>query len=345
MYRYAIIGAGGLGKVHLANLMRLNEERGQELQLCAICGTTKEALMKSVSLNFGTVDISKVDLSDVRFYDDYKDLIDTEQPDFAVSATPTFLHAEIAVYALSKGVHLYSEKPMALTLEDCDRMIEAAKKTDRFLMIGQTSRFSHAYGKLREYIQSDIYGKAYRFDFCRDSQMPLWSWNNWILDPKQSGGCVLDMHIHDVDLINWFFGMPKAVSAVGTNAKIPMESVSVQYTYDDMLGTGRADWSLPQQYPFTKRFTVNFEKAVVEIGNGKMVVYTDEETFEPELPADDIHYEAMKTFLKVILDGASCEQITSCESIRDSVAIALAEIESMKNAALVEMEDSIINGR
>ena len=112
-----------------------------------------------------------------------------------------------------------------------------------------------------------------------------------------------------------------------------------------MLGTGRADWSLPQQYPFTKRFTVNFEKAVVEIGNGKMVVYTDEETFEPELPADDIHYEAMKTFLKVILDGASCEQITSCESIRDSVAIALAEIESMKNAAPVEMEDSIINGR
>ena len=76
-----------------------------------------------------------------------------------------------------------------------------------------------------------------------------------------------------------------------------------------------------------------------------MVVYTDEETFEPELPADDIHYEAMKTFLKVILDGASCEQITSCESIRDSVAIALAEIESMKNAAPVEMEDSIINGR
>ena len=278
-----------------------------------------------------------MDLSDVRFYDDYKELIDTEKPDFAVSATPTFLHAEIAVYALSKGVHLYSEKPMALTLEDCDRMMEAARKNDRFLMIGQTSRFSHAYGKLREYIQSGIYGRAYRFDFCRNSQMPLWSWNNWILDPKQSGGCVLDMHIHDVDLINWFFGKPKAVSAVGTNAKIPMESVSVQYTYDGILGTGRADWSLPQKYPFTKRFTVNFEKAVVEISNGKMVVYTDEEAFEPELPPDDIHYEAMKTFLKVILDGRSCEQITSVESIRDSVAIALAEIESMKNGKQVNM--------
>ncbi len=335
MYRYAIIGAGGLGKVHMANLMRLNEERNNELQLCAVCGTTKEALMESVSLNFGTVDISKTDLSQVHFYQDYKELIDTEQPDFAVSATPTFLHAEIAVYALSKGVHLYSEKPMALTLEDCGRMIEAAKKTDRFLMIGQTSRFSAAYAKLKEYVQNNTFGKAYRFDFCRNSQMPLWTWKNWILDPKQSGGCVLDMHIHDVDLINWFFGMPKTVTAVGTEHKIPMESVSAQYTYDGILGTGRADWSLPQKFPFTKRFSVNFEKAVVEINNAVMRVYTDEEVFEPELPADDIHYEAMKTFLSVILDGASCEQITSCESIRDSVAIALAEIESIKTGKRV----------
>lgn len=330
MYRYAIIGAGGLGKVHLANLMRLAKERNGDIMLCAICGTTKEAFRESVSLNFGSVDMSAVDISDVRFYQDYKELIDAEHPDFVVSATPTFLHAEIAVYALSMGVHIYSEKPMALTVEDCDKMIAASEQTGKFLMIGQSTRFAPAYAKLKEYVQKNTFGKAYRFEFCRYSQTPLWTWNNWILDPKQSGGCVLDMHIHDVDMINWLFGMPKAVSAVGTEHKASLESVLAYYTYDGMLGTGSADWSMPQKFPFTKRFMINFEKATVEIANGKLTVHTDEESFQPILEKEEIHYQAMKTFLSVILDGAPREEISNCKSVRNSVAIALAEIESMK---------------
>ncbi len=337
MYRYAIIGAGGLGKVHLANLLRLGMERGGDIRLCAVCGTTREALGESVRLNFGSVDLSAVDFSHVQFYEDYKELIDTEHPDFAVSATPTFLHAEIAVYALSHGVHLYSEKPMALSLADCDRMIDAARRTGKFLMIGQSSRFSHAYAKLKEYVKEESFGKALRFDFCRWSQTPLWTWNNWILDPEKSGGCVLDMHIHDVDMVNWMFGMPKAVSAFGTENKYPLENVQARYMYDGLFGTGSADWSIPQKFPFTKRFLINFERATAEIANGKLTVYTDDEVVEPPLPADDIHYHAMKTFLRVILDGAPREEISDCETVRNSVAIAFAEIESMKTGKPVTL--------
>ncbi len=330
MYRYAIIGAGGLGKVHLTNLMRIGQERGGDIKLCAICGTTKEAFQESVNLNFGTVDTASIDISEVGFYADYKEMIDAEHPDFAVSATPTFLHSEVAMYALSHGVHIYSEKPMALTVEDCDRMIAASKENGKFLMIGQSSRFSHAYAKLKEYVQENTFGKAYRFEFARYSQTPLWTWNNWILDPKQSGGCVLDMHIHDVDMINWLFGMPKSVHAIGTEHKFQLENVMARYTYDGLLGTGSADWSMPQKFPFTKRFMINFEKATVEIADGKLFVHTDEESFQPPLEQDDIHYDAMKTFLGVILDGAPREEISNCESVRNSVALALAEIESIK---------------
>lgn len=330
MYRYAIIGAGGLGKVHFANLARLAEERKGDIKLCAICGTTKETFTKSVSLNFGTVDTSAADLSEVSFYQDYRELIDTEKPDFVISATPTFLHADIAVYALSRGVHIYSEKPMALTAADGDRMIAASEQTGAFLMIGQSSRFCWAYRKLKEYVSQNTFGKALRFEFCRYSQTPLWTWNNWILDPNQSGGCVLDMHIHDVDLINWFFGKPKAVFATGTENKCQVENVLARYTYDGMLGTGSADWSLPQKYPFTKRFMICFEQATVEIANGQLWVYTDEEAYQPELPRDDIHFDAMKTFLGIILDGAPREATTDGRTVRDSVTIALAELKSME---------------
>lgn len=337
MYRYAIIGAGGLGKVHLSNLVRLGQERGGDIRLCAVCGTTREALQQSVSLNFGAVDLSALDFSDVNFYEDYKELIDTERPDFAVSATPTFLHAEIALYALSHGVHLYSEKPMGLSLQDCDNMIAAAKQAGKFLMIGQSTRFSSAYAKLKEYVRQETFGKALRFDFCRWSQTPLWTWNNWILDPEKSGGCVLDMHIHDVDMINWMFGMPQWVSAFGTGNKCELENVQARYAYDGLVGTGSADWSMPQKFPFTKRFMINFERATAEIAGGKLMVYTDAEAFEPPLEPDDIHYQAMKTFLGVILDGAPREEISDCGTVRNSVAIALAEIESMKTGKPVTL--------
>ncbi len=336
MYRYAIIGFGGLGKVHLVNLIRLERERVGELKLCAICGTNREALQCNTKLNFGTVDISSVDFSDCGFYQDYRELIDKEAPDFLISALPTNLHEEVAVYALSKGIHVLSEKPMALTVSGCDRMISAARESGCKLMIGQSMRFSPVYTKLKEYVDSQVFGKAYRMEFCRFSQVPLWTWNNWILDPEQSGGCILDMHVHDVDMMNWLFGEPKSLLSVGTSQRYPLECVVTQYEYENLVVTGSADWSMPQQYPFTERCLINFEKATVTYENKKLTVYTNEESYEPELEKDETHYYEMKAFVEMLLDGKNIENVISPESVRTSVKIALAETESLKTGRRIE---------
>ncbi|MBR5543005.1 MAG: Gfo/Idh/MocA family oxidoreductase [Oscillospiraceae bacterium] len=330
MYRYAIIGFGGLGKLHLINLLRLESERKGELKLCAICGADKETVLRNVSLNLGTVDISDVDFSECNFYTDYKELIEKERPDFILSALPTYLHEEAAVYALSKGVHVFSEKPMALTVKSCDNIIEAAKKNDRKLMIGQSLRFSPAILKLKEIVDNETYGKVCRYDFSRFSQTPTWSWNNWILNPELSGGCVMDLHIHDVDMVNWFFGKPKAVHAIGTSRKVPLENVIVRYDYDDVLVTGSADWSMSQKFPFNVRCIMNFERASAVVADGKLIIYTDDEVIEPELVNEKMHYLEIKAFVEMILDGKSCDEITTPESVRDSVRIVLAEVESIK---------------
>ena len=331
MYRYAIIGFGGLGKLLLTNLLRIEAERNGDIKLCAICGADKETVLKNVNLNLGTVDISSIDFSDCGFYTDYKELIDKEKPDFVISALPTYLHEEVAVYVLNQGIHLFSEKPMALTKDGCDHMMAAAKKNDKKLMIGHSVRFSPVYAKLREYIKKDTFGKVYRYEFSRYSQTPTWTWNNWILDPALSGGCVMDMHIHDVDMINWLFGKPKSVFAIGTEKKLPMESVLAKYNYDDLVVTGNADWSMPQKFPFSARSITNFEKATAVITDGALTVYTDEEVIVPEIENNNIHYLEVKTFVEMILDGKNCDDITTAESVRDSVCIALAEIESMKS--------------
>ena len=329
MYRYAIIGFGGLGKLHLGNLIKLEKERG-DIKLCALCGADPESFKSNVRLNIGDVDISSIDFSSCGFYQDYKELIDKEKPDFILSTLPTYLHEEVAVYALSHGVHVFSEKPMALSAESCKNMIDTAKKHDKKLMIGQCLRFDTAYRKIKQYIDEETFGKVYRAEFTRYSQTPTWTWNNWILDPEKSGGCILDMHIHDVDLVNYFFGLPRSVSSIITENKVQLESVFTRYFYDGFLVTSTADWSFPQSFPFTAQCLINFEKATVRLFDGKLTVYTDDGETEIALSAGDYYMDEIRAFLEEIFDGKPCS-VTSAESVSKSIFLALCEVKSAKS--------------
>ncbi len=333
MYSYAIIGFGGLGKLHLTNLIKLEKERG-DFYLKAVCGADEKSFRENVKLNIGDIDIASVDFSRCNFYQDYKELIEREKPDFILSTLPTYMHEEVAVYALNKGIHVFSEKPMALTAEGCNNMIEAAQTNNKKLMIGQCLRFDSRFRKIKEYIDNKTYGEIYRAEFSRYSRTPTWTWKNWILDPKQSGGCVLDMHIHDVDLINWMFGMPNSLRAATTAKKVEFESVFAQYFYDDLLVTASADWSMTQTFPFEQRCIFNFERATVCVVDGKISVYTDKESFSQEFSDDQYFVDEMRAFLKLAVDNEGSAQ-TSPESIRDSIVLALKEIESARSGETV----------
>lgn len=326
MYQYGIIGFGGLGRKHLNNLLQIGAER-KDIQLAAICGTTEEQARKTISINLGTVDVSQVDFSKCRFYADYHEMLDHEKLDFVFSVLPTDLHEDVALYALSKGIHVFSEKPMALTLEGCDRMVAAAQKSQKYLMVGQCLRFHPAYRKLKAFIDSGCYGRVRNACFERYSQTPLWTWNNWILDSKKSGGCVLDMHVHDVDLINWFFGVPDRLRSIVTDGKYLAESVDTTYWYPEFRVSAKADWSLPQTYPFTARCRVDFEEASVLIQNDAICVYTNEERTCETVDSEMCFVQEAEAFLSTVIDNVPCEA-TSALSVRDTVRIVMAEIQS-----------------
>lgn len=333
MYHYGIIGFGGLGRKHLINLLQIGAER-KDIQLVAICGTTEEQAKQNVSINLGTSDMSAVDFSACHFYADYREMLDKERLDFIFSVLPTYLHEEVALYALGKGIHVFSEKPMALTTEGCNRMLTSAMEKEKHLMIGQCLRFHPAYAKLKSFIESGCYGKVRGAHFERLSQTPLWTWNNWVLDPQKSGGCVLDLHIHDVDLINWFFGIPTCLRSNISNGTHAAEAVDTTYWYPGFRVTAKADWSLPQTYPFTAKCQVDFEQASVCVHNDKLSIYTDSacisETTDPEV----CFIEEIKAFISEIIDGTPCA-ITSAASVRDTVQIVMAEIQSSSQGSCV----------
>lgn len=332
MYKYAMLGFGGLGKKHFANLIDIGKNRG-DIELVAICGTTLEDVKKNVATNLGVSDVSSYDYSNCHFYQDYKELLDNEELDFVLSVLPTFLHEDAAVYALSKGIHVFSEKPMALSVESCDKMLSAAKVNNKKLMIGQICRFNPGYIKIKEYIDKKKYGKLLHASFERYSQTPMWTYNNWILDTEKSGGCLLDLHVHDVDLINYFFGMPNSLVSVIRNSKIERDGISTQYFYDDFMIDAHSDWSYPQTFPFRSSVRLNFEKGLVILEGGFLKVYTDEENYEIDCQGERF-YEEIDTFLKVILDGED-HPVTSAESVRDSIRLVEMEIESSDKKARI----------
>lgn len=326
MLKYALIGFGGLGKLHFKNLLEIEKKRS-DIKLVSICGADRSTLTQSTSLNIGSTSLDDVDFSKYTLYDTIEELFDNEKLDFVVTALPTVIHKDSAIYALKHGVHVFSEKPMALSYNDCTEMVKEAEESGKVLMIGQCLRFSGAYEKAKEYVNSGIYGKPLRAEFKRYSQLPTWSFNNWLLDRKQSGGCPIDMHVHDVDMINHFFGIPKAVTSHSTSNKVELESIFTTYEYEDVFVTSAADWSFPQTYPFSASMTILFEKAALVIEGEKLTVYTDDEIITPEYDKTDYFYKELDEFINCAVSGQS-SKISNCRSVMNSMKIAEAEIKS-----------------
>jgi len=322
---YALIGFGGLGKVHFKNMKGLVEAH-PDVKLVAICDVTESTFTTNVATNLGE-DNSSLDLSAFNLYTDYKEMLDKEDLDFVVAAVPTYLHDVIAIDVMNRGINMFSEKPMAISLEKGKAMLEASEKNNVKLMIGQCLRFWPEYKALKEIIDSGKYGKVIRANFARLSPTPVWGWENWYMDGAKSGGAALDLHVHDVDFVNYAFGKPKAVTSVATNFVCEHDSIITSYDYDDKVVIVNGDWTYNGSYPFTPSFTVRFEKATVEMKNGKFAAFTDDGVEELEAPGVDAYLAEMIEFVSCIKE----DRISSINPPSDTVVtleIALAEKKS-----------------
>jgi predicted dehydrogenase len=119
---------------------------------------------------------------------------------------PTPLHAPVAIAALKAGKHVLCEKPMALSAEECSRMLLTAWHSERVLMIAHVLRFFRPYRILAEVLRSQRYGPPESIRFSRSSGIPAWA--DWLLQPEQSGGAVFDLLVHDFDQTITLFGLP-----------------------------------------------------------------------------------------------------------------------------------------
>jgi len=134
---------------------------------------------------------------------DYHDLLAQDDIDAVVIVTPTNAHVEVVKAAAAAGKHIFVEKPLALTLQDCDAAIEAVRQAGVKMQVGFMRRFDPAYTAAKEKIDQGVIGQSVMF---RSNSRDPWRTSVEYARRESSGGLIADMGIHDFDLARWLMG-------------------------------------------------------------------------------------------------------------------------------------------
>ena len=341
MLRAGVVGLGFMGRTHIEVY-----QKNPEVEVAAISDAIPERLRgdSTTEGNIATEGVKALDSSKVTRYKNADELIGDEQVDFVDICLPTHLHCEFTVRALNSGKDVFCEKPMAGTLKECNEMIEAAEKSGKKLMIGQCLRFWPEYEILKDYAENGKLGKMLALSCFRGGGTPIWSGGNWMLQNDKSGGALLDMHIHDIDMINYLLGKPESVSALGKNVVggSGIDIVSTNYYYPEgPIVNAACNWVLNGDFGFRMSYLASFEEGNIIYDSSASPAITVKphkgNGFTPPLREENGHTTELNHFVHSIIHNTPIERLRP-EDARDSVKIALAEISSVKESRPVMVE-------
>jgi len=341
MLKVALVGCGFMGRMHYALWNALDG-----VEVAAICYTDPERLKQAVDVS-GNIDgaAESIDFDTVKLYSDFDSMLMECDLDAVSVTVPTDLHAEFSIRALEAGVHVLCEKPMALDVAQCDKMIAAARRSGKMLQIGHCIRFWPEYAKAKQIVDDGQYGQVVAATFRRLGTMPTWSRSNWFADETRSGGMALDLHIHDTDYVQHLFGVPRAVHSVGAeSAGCGLTHIVTQYLYDgNKVVTAEGSWRVALSYGFEMSFNIVLERATIVYDNTRAPMFrvcpTDAEPFTPEVEKGNGYSLELAHFVAA-LRGEMVEEVTTLEESRDSVRIVEAEKESARSGKTVVLARS-----
>lgn len=219
-------------------------------------------------------------------FESYRDLLDLK-PDVVSVCLPNFLHAPVAIDALKAGAHVLCEKPMAVNAGEAQRMVDAARKHRRHLMIALNNRFRSEAQILKKLIEQGELGDIYyaKTGWLRRRGIPgAGSW--FTQKAKSGGGPLIDLGVHMIDLTRWLMGNPKPVAVVGSvYSKFAHTVKGGAYDVEDLATgfitleggatlTAEASWAsnVPAESAYVKLIGT---KGGAEIIGNQLMVYTE----------------------------------------------------------------------
>ena len=192
----AIVGLGVIGNVHYDVLKNMGA------QIVALCD----------------VDLSRLEKFDgCNKYENYIEMLEKERPDVVHICTPHYLHADMIIEALEKGINVLCEKPLCIKEEDIERIIEAEKKSSAILGVCHQNRYNAENRFVKEYVKDKkVKGAFGNMVWQRTEEYyrsDAWR-GKW---QTEGGGVLINQALHTLDLLIWFTGEPDRISSTITN--------------------------------------------------------------------------------------------------------------------------------
>lgn len=228
MINVAIVGTGNISNSHIQGLLTF-PGRCRIVALCDIYPEKAEAIKE------------KYKLTDAQVFNNYKDMLASGiKIDTVHVCTPPYVHSSISIDAMDSGCNVLVEKPMAASVEECDRMLEAEARNGVLLGVIAQNRFRNGVYKLKKLLDSGLAGRM-RFAQVDSAwwrahcYYDLWWRGTW---EKEGGGPTLNHAVHHIDMLNWLAGKaPTTVFAMLSNVmhdNAEVEDISVACVkYDD----------------------------------------------------------------------------------------------------------------
>ncbi|MGE5588227.1 MAG: Gfo/Idh/MocA family oxidoreductase [Clostridia bacterium] len=301
--RFCVIGVGRAGMVHARNLK---------------AGIRGARLVAVADVDPASAARAAQELELERVHTDYTEAVSDETVDAVCVASPVFTHAQVAVAAAEAGKHVFCEKPMALTLDEADSMIDAARRAGVKLQIGFMRRFDAGFREAKRLIDEGEIGDVILVrSVGRGPGLP----GDWYLSFERSNGLLAEVNSHDFDTVRWLGRgeLSRVYAEAGAFARRDLAEKHPGFFDSAVVNIrlangvmGVVEGTCPDNYGYDARAEILGTRGVLLVGQieeSSSVVCRKDGCVRPVIPSwqrrfREAYIDEMRHFVECILSGA-----------------------------------------
>jgi len=223
--KIAIIGAGSRGIDCFAKALCKRDD----CRITALCDPNHVRMEKM---------LTKLPYQDINMYCSQEEMIAAEKLDACIISSPDYCHADNAVFAIQNGLDVLIDKPLATTVSDCKKILKAAEKFNKVVMIGFNLRHHPVLKHAKEMIDAGTIGKVFLIEnreFYANGRSYMSRWNRHY---EQSGGLWIHKGSHDFDVFNWMLDFPKPKKVASVAGVSIFKPECLPFATDDNVAVG-----------------------------------------------------------------------------------------------------------
>lgn len=316
-----LIGCGRAGMIHARNY----KNKIEKARIIACVDAVEEAAKAAAE-----------ELGCDKYYTDYKSILNDDSIDAVIIVSPTNLHRQIVVDCANAGKHIFCEKPMAMTVEECDEMVEACEKNNVKLQIGFMRRFDSSFAEAKRLVESGAIGDLVQIHSnTRGPSKP----QPWMYDLKKSNGILAEVNSHDIDAVRWIADADiESVYAVAGNFRNPEAREEYPDYYDSVLMNGTLsngvhfciDGAAYVQYGYDSKMEIIGTKGKINVGR------SDKEFVHCTTVENGMSTPFVNSWRTLFIDAYLAEDTSFVNSVINDTPVAVSGRDGRMAVAVVE---------